>query len=125
MKKLIAVLALATTSMTAFADPHWGGHHHGGYYGGYYGPQVIHQNHSYYRGSNAGDILLPMVIGGVVGWSINEASRQPQIYQQPQVIYQQPPVIYQQAPTVNYQKCTPWVESVDQYGVTTRTRTCY
>lgn len=120
MKKLIAALVLAATSMTAMADPHWGGHHGygGGYGGGYYGPRVIHQNNNYYRGSNAIDLLGPMVIGGIVGWSINEASRQPQIYQQPTVIYQQPP-------QVNYQRCTAWVETVDQYGVTTRTRTCY
>jgi hypothetical protein len=128
MKKLIAAFVLAATSMTAMADPHWGGHHgygHGyGYGGGYYGPQVIHQNNSYYRGSNAVDLLGPMVIGGIVGWSINEASR-PRYYPNPVVIPQQPPVIYQQAPSVNYQRCTAWIESVDQYGVTTRTRTCY
>jgi hypothetical protein len=60
-----------------------------------------------------------MVSGGVIGYAINESHRQPTIYQQaPTVIYQQP------TPTV-YQNCTAWIETVDQYGVTTRTRTCY
>ena len=121
MKKLIVALTLAATSTVALADPHWGGHHDG-YYGGYHGGYRSYNNHYYHGGGYGyGDILVPMVIGGAIGYAINEANRQPQ------VIYQQPPVVYQSTPTptVTYQKCTPWVESVDQYGVTTRTRTCY
>lgn len=125
MKKIIATLLLATATTSAFADEalrnYYGGHHggyyghpHGGYYGGYRGYNH-YENH--YHNSGV-DILAPLVIGGVIGYAINESNRQPTIYQQA------PQVIYQQAPTV-YQKCTAWVETIDQYGVTTRTRTCY
>ena len=60
------------------------------------------------------------ILSGVAGlWVYQQLSRPPV------AVYQQPPVVYQQSPSVNYQKCTPWVESIDAYGVTTRTRTCY
>lgn len=116
MKKLIAALLLASTSTVAFADGFHGGHYpHGGYNHGYHGPIYRSGYHSGY-----GDILVPMAIGGVIGYAINEANRQPT------VVYQQAPtVIYQQQPTVTYQKCTAWVETMDQYGVITKTRTCY
>ena len=111
MKKLIAVLTLGFASITASADPLHGYHGpHGGYpyqaYGhhGYYGG-----GHSYHNGGI--DFVAPMIIGGVVGYAISEAHRQPAI-------------VYQQAPTV-YQTCTAWVETIDQYGNITRTRTCY
>jgi hypothetical protein len=122
MKKLLAALLLLPS--LAFADGHFGGYH-GGYHDGYRGfnghgyptPYRINQGH-YYRGYGSSDILVPMVLGGVVGYAIRGA-------QEPQVVYQQPPVVYQQPSTTVYQKCTPWTETIDQYGVTTRTRTCY
>jgi hypothetical protein len=96
MKKLLAVLLLATSSV-ALADPHhgwqrgYGGayHHHGGYY---------HNN----------DWIAPAIIGGVVGYAIAQPRT---VYVQPQVVYQTP-------------YCTPWTETMDQYGNVTRTRTC-
>jgi len=106
MKKIITGILLVTTSLGALADGRYGhdGRHYDGYQGGYYGPRIIHQNQNYYHGSNAGDILFPMVIGGIVGWSINEASKQPQvIVQQPQVIYQQPRIIPSTEDVYQYQ----------------------
>jgi hypothetical protein len=129
MKKILAVLGLVAISTSALADPlqyyrgpHGGDPFHGGYHGGYGGHRGGYGG--YYGGGhhhNGGiDILAPLVIGGVIGYAINESNRQPTIYQQsPQVIYQQSP-----SRTV-YQNCTAWIETVDQYGVTTRTRTCY
>jgi len=102
MKKLIAVLALATASTSAFEGYHGG---YGGYYGGYHG--------GYYHGGGV-NWVAPALIGGVIGYELA----------QPRYVQPAPTVIYQQAPTV-YQNCTAWVESVDQYGNVTRTRTCY
>ena len=90
MKKLALALALLTTATVASAH----GWEHGGYRGGYHG--------GYYRGY---DPIVPMVIGGIAGYAIAEAHRQP-------------PVVYQTP------YCTPWTETMDQYGVVTRTRTC-
>jgi hypothetical protein len=111
MKKLIAILALSLTATSAFADGHWGGH--GGYYGGHHGGGGYY-NHSHY------DFVGPAILGGIVGYAI----AQPRYVQPaPTVIYQQPQVIYQQP---QYQQnCTAWVETIDQYGNVTRTRTCY
>jgi hypothetical protein len=111
MKKLIAVLALTAVSTTVFAHGYEGRgfNGHGGYYGGH------GYNHSHY------DFVGPAILGGIVGYAI----AQPRYVQPaPTVIYQQPPVIYQQPQSV-YQNCTAWVETVDQYGNVTRTRTCY
>ncbi len=117
MKKLIAALALVGTATTAFADGHFGGYHGG--YGGYRGGYGHYENH--YHGGGYGNFVGPALIGGVIGYAL----AQPRYYEPaPSVIYQQPPVVYQAPPTI-YQRCTAWIESVDQYGVTTRTRTCY
>ena len=111
MKKILTILALVGVSSSAFAHgwEHggyhggYGGYPHGGYYGGY-----RHYDYHY----NTYDPLVPLIIGGTIGYMINEANRQPQ-------------VIYQQPSTTVYQKCTAWVETIDQYGNVTRTRTCY
>ena len=107
MKKILVVLGLVA-STSALADPlqHYHGPHGGYPYGGYHGGY-----HHYDYHYNSYDPLVPLLIGGTIGYMINEANRQPQI-------------IYQQAPTV-YQRCTAWVETIDQYGNITRTRTCY
>ena len=114
MKKLLAGLALIALSTSAFADGHWGGY---GGYGGYRGGYNHYENH--YHGGGWG-FAGPALIGGIIGYSM----AQPRYYPEPQVIYQQPQVIYQQPQSV-YQNCTAWIESIDQYGQVTRTRTCY
>ena len=102
MKKLALALALLTTTTVASAH---GWEHRGpgyGYRGGYY-------HHGGYNW------VAPAIIGGVIGYELA----------QPRTVYVQPPVVYQQ-PQVVYQTpyCTPWTETVDQYGNVTRTRTC-
>lgn len=98
MKKILAILALVGVSSTAFADPHWG-HGYGGHddwrrpYPGYRPPVV----HEYYGNgySSTGDVLVPMIIGGVVGYAIHGA-QQPQ---QPVIVQQQPQVIQRVDPS--------------------------
>jgi hypothetical protein len=102
MKKLALALALLTTTTVASAH----GWEHGGYRGGYgyhggYG-------HGYYHGGY--NWVAPAIIGGVIGYELSQP-RTVYVQPQPQVIYQTP-------------YCTPWTETVDQYGVVTRTRTC-
>jgi hypothetical protein len=108
MKKLALALTLLLTAGVASAHDHGGfrGGYHGGYYGGYHGGY----HGGYYGG---GGWVAPALIGGVIGYELARP-----YYQQPPVVYTQP------APTV-YQNCTAWVETVDQYGNVTRTRTCY
>jgi hypothetical protein len=105
MKKLALALALLTTASVASAH----GWEHGGYRGGYHGGY----GHGYYHGGY--NWVAPAIIGGVIGYELS----------QPRTVYVQPPVVYQQ-PQVVYQTpyCTPWTETVDQYGTVTRTRTC-
>jgi len=116
MKKLLVAVLLAGTSTVALADGHGG--YHGGY-GGYHGGYGHYENH--YHGGGWGGFVGPALIGGVIGYELG----QPRYVQPaPTVIYQpQPQVIYQ--PQVAPQTCTAWIESVDQYGVVTKTRTCY
>jgi hypothetical protein len=114
MKKLALALSLILASTSALAHGGWGGHGGGGYRGGY----NHYENH--YHGGGGGGFVGPALIGGIIGYGI----AQPRYYPEPQVIYQQPQVIYQQPQSV-YQNCTAWIESVDQYGQVTRTRTCY
>lgn len=95
MKKLI--LPLLFVSTTAFAGPH--GHHgHGG----------------------GGNVWMPLIIGGVVGYGISQASR-PQVVQQPVII--QPPV-QMPAPVGVTQYCeTKPVQ--DQFGTWQYVTFCY
>jgi len=74
MKKLIAILVLATASTAAIA------HDRGGFRGGYY--------HGGYRGGIGW--VAPALIGGVVGYELA----------QPRYIQPAPTVIYQQQPVV-------------------------
>lgn len=71
MKKILAVLALIGVSTSALADGYHGHPYHG------YRPPVIHEYHS-----STGDVLLPMVIGGVVGYVIAQPKQQPVVVQQ-------------------------------------------
>ena len=75
-------LALAIASNEAKADEHHG--YHG--YHGYHGPVYVEHHNS------TGDVLMPMVVGGVVGYMISNAN------QPKQVVVQQPQVIQQPAP---------------------------
>jgi hypothetical protein len=98
MKKLALALALLTTTTVASAH----GWEHGGYRGGYHGGY----GHGYYHGGY--NWVAPAIIGGVIGYELAQPRT---VYVQPQVVYQTP-------------YCTPWTETLDQYGVVTRTRTC-
>jgi hypothetical protein len=120
MKKILSVILLVTISNTVLADGRFD--HHGSYGRGYHGLRAIHQDHYYHNGYGANDILVPMVIGGIVGYVIRERTQYNS--QKPIVIQQQPQVIYQQPQTI-YQSCTAWVETLDHFGNVTRTRTCY
>lgn len=85
MKKLIALLALVSTS--AFAGGHY---NHGGYHGGYH--------NDYHHTHGGGAWIGPAIIGGVIGWELGRSyPPQPPVYSypypQPQVIYQDP--VYQ------------------------------
>jgi hypothetical protein len=96
MKKLALALALLTTASVASAH---GWEHRGpgyGYHGGYH-----HGGYNW---------VAPAIIGGVIGYELAQP-RTVYVQPQPQVVYQTP-------------YCTPWTETMDQYGNVTRTRTC-
>lgn len=91
MNKLLLALLL-TVSMTVNADPLRGYVEH---HGGYRGPVFVEHYHN-----SAGDVLVPMVVGGVVGYMISNAN------QPKQVIVQQPQVVVPQQTTPLYRKDT-------------------
>jgi len=93
MKKLL-ITSLLTLSSSVFAH---GPHSH--FHGPYYGPN---------------NWVAPLIIGGVVGYTIN---RPP-----PPVVVYNPPVT--NLPTVQQQTCSPWTEIQNNDGTITRTRTC-
>lgn len=102
MKKFLvtALVGLSLASAPAFA----GGHgRHGNYgYGGY-------------------GIVIPTMIGGIIGYEIAKS-------QQPQVIVQQPPVIVQQTPPVivnQPQQYCEYAVVTDQFGVQRSVPYCY
>lgn len=99
MKKILAVMMFATTSL-AFAGPHGG--HHGHWHRG-------HSGHWHWA---------PFVIGAATGAVIYDIYNRPVVVQQPPVIVQQPPVILQQ------QNCGPWTQIQNSDGSITTTRTC-
>lgn len=113
MKKLALAIALLTTATVASAHgwergPGYGYHYGHGGYGGY-------GYHEHYHGG--ANWVAPALIGGIIGYELS----------QPRTVYVQPPVVYQQPQVVypgNSQYCSPWTETVDQYGAVTRTRTC-
>ncbi len=99
MKKILAVLLLASSSF-AFAGPHHGHGH-------------------WVRGHHGGWNWAPFVIGAATGAVIYDIYNRPVVVQQPPVIVQQPPVV------VNQNNCSPWTETQNPDGSITRTRTCY
>jgi hypothetical protein len=102
MKKIALALALLTTASVASAH---GWERGPGY--GYRGGYNHYENHYHGGGYNW---AAPAIIGGVIGYELAQP-RTVYVQPQPQVVYQTP-------------YCTPWTETMDQYGVVTRTRTC-
>ena len=103
--KNIIALALAMSVSSTWADV----------YREYrYAPRVVHVE----RHAQA-DILVPLIIGGMVGAAIANQN-QPQLVPQQQVFIQREPVIVQQQ-TV----CYGWKEIQTADGQIYRERTCY
>ena len=102
MKKILlaALVGLSLVSAPAFAH----GPRHPSYgYGGY-------------------GIVIPTMIGGIIGYEIAKS-------QQPQVVVQQPPVIVQQTPPVivhqQPQQYCEYVVATDQFGTQRSVPYCY
>jgi hypothetical protein len=108
-KRFLLAGLMLTLSSTAFADPRG---HYGSYsrYGNYYQPHHYSsgRTHIYnsYRGSNAVDVLIPLAIGGVIGYALNNSNNPPQ---SPPVIVQQP------APQIIQQIVDPSTSSASSY----------
>jgi hypothetical protein len=98
MKKLLVALSLLALTGSALAQ-----HGHHGY---------RHHGHPGYHG--AGNWVVPIIIGGVVGAAIANRPVQAET-----VIVQRQPVIVQQQ-----ENCTPWKEIQTSDGRTYRERTC-
>lgn len=95
MKKLVAILLLTMSSVTAMAQHHGhGGHRHSGH--------------------NSNRWVAPLVIGGVIGYGLSRPYYEP-YYAPPPVVYAPPPVVYQS-------NCTRYIYQ-DQYGQTIREET--
>lgn len=97
MKKLLTVFLLLI-STTAFAQHHH--HHHRG-------------------GFHAGNWVAPVIIGGIIGYELNNRPRY--IYENYPVVVQQQPVVVQQTQQV---VCTEWKEIQQPDGKIYRERTC-
>lgn len=127
MKKLIAAL-LMTVCSTAMAYDSYMGEILGGVAGGIIGNQI---------GGGSGRVVTTAIgagLGAIVGGRVEDNMNYNRYgydsydpyYRQPRISYNQ--LLYpgyRQLPRTQYQSCTAWVETVDQYGFTTRTRTCY
>ena len=100
MKKLLLVLTLLAAT-TAHADYNEWRYHH---------PQreVVRVER------NGGDVLIPLLIGGIAGAAIANANQQPVVVQREQVIVQQPQTV-----------CTSWKEIQQPDGQIYRERNCY
>lgn len=100
MKKLLAILVLATASIAPAYAQH--GHH-------------FTPHSGYHRHFNSW--FVPALIGA---GAVYIATRP-----EP-VVVQQPPVVIQQPPQYGYgQRCTPWTEIQNMDGTITRQRQCY
>jgi hypothetical protein len=100
MKKFLLLITLSLLSLTASAQyMHWHSR---------YGP--------YQTYGSGGGWVAPVIIGGVIGYSINRA-------QQPNTI-----IIQQPQPSVtveNNMECSAWKEQVQLDGTIKRERICY
>ena len=87
MKHIIALAIGLTVVGTAQADHYREYRHHG------HRPVIVE------RVQNGGEIIVPLIIGGIFGAAIANANRQETvIIQQPQVIVQQQPQVQQPLP---------------------------
>jgi len=99
MKKYLIALLLIVSAIPAFAGPHHHRHHSHGY--GHH-----HWNYTY-----PGRWIAPVIIGGVIGYTISQQSA-------PVIVQQQPVII---GSVVN---CTEWKEVMQPNGVIVRERFC-
>ena len=101
----IASVGTASANHGHYGAGHHGGvHHGGGYHGGYGHGGYYNNNYNY---------VMPLLIGGVIGYELG----------QPRYGSAVTTNVYPSTPV--YQNCTAWVETIDQYGNHSRTRTCY
>jgi hypothetical protein len=75
-------------------------------------------NHGYHHHGGGNRWVAPLVIGGVIGYAMNQ--NRPIVVQQPPVVVQQPPVVMQQPgvyslPQSPYNGATPLYEKRSQY----------
>lgn len=94
LRSISAVLgAVMILSVSAYADHDRYGR--GGYErGGYYGPRHIEVSHY-----NHGNWIIPLMIGGVLGYTLSEPRRESVTYiqpVQPQIMYQSQPIYQEQ-----------------------------
>lgn len=101
MKKFLAVAVLTLAAIPAMGQWQHGHHYHGYRNGGHY----------------SNNWIAPAIIGGFIGYELTRPIVIQQ--QQPPVIVQNPPIVYQ-----SNQNCTAWIETQNQDGTITRTRTC-
>jgi hypothetical protein len=106
MKKILAVV-LTISASAVWADGYREYRYH------YPRPVIVEQH------SNT-DVLVPLVIGGLVGAAIANQNQPQPVPQQPQVIIQREPVVVQPQ-TV----CSGWKEIQTPDGQIYRERTCY
>ena len=99
MKHIIA-LALGLTLVTAAQADHYHNHRHHGHR-----PVIVE------RVQTSGDILVPLIIGGIVGAAIAN-SNQPQ----PVIVQPQPQVIMQQPQPNGFIQCPPGTMPFEQRG---------
>ena len=104
MKKILLALAVLTLAGTASAN-------------GYHG---YHGYHGHRHGGHGSWGWGPVVGGAILGAVVYDIYNRPVVVQQQQpVIVQNPPIVYQPQ-----QNCTAWIETQNQDGTITRTRTC-
>ena len=104
MKKLLVALSLLALTGSALAQHGHHGYRHHGY---------RHHGHPGYHG--AGNWVVPIIIGGVVGAAIANRPAQAETV----IVQRQPVTVLQQQ-----ENCTPWKEIQTSDGRTYRERTC-
>ncbi len=105
---MLAILMLGST--TAIANDSYMGEILGGVTGGIIGNQV---------GGGSGKVVFTAIgagIGAIVGGRVQDNMNSNR-YERNDTVYRQP--------QTQYQSCTSWTETMDQYGNITRTRNCY
>ena len=103
MKKILIALALGITMVgTAQAD---------------YYREYRHEHRPVYveRVHTGGEVLFPLVIGGIVGAAIANSNRQEPVVVQQQIV-QPPPVYVQPQPPQGFVQCPPGTMPFEQRG---------